>query len=310
MSAVEGVAEPSILELDTLRSVGYAAQPSLCKLRRVANVATGGPGGRRERARRLAGRRRCGTIWDSAIDEGERGMGMRTFRGFALLPLALFAFGAEAAPSGAEELPTEAKCEFIASPGSSECMLPFPDDYYTKADLTSPTGRRIDFRELAMPKNASGVPIEAAPYNTGDGFSPGSVITLKIPGIETVADVTATRAVAINYLGRYKAVNAPIVVIDASTGQRWPIWVEIDSTVKAEKANVEIHPAVNFISGHRYVVALRNLVNAKKEHLQAPEGFRFYRDNLPSSEEKVNARRPHFGELFTKLEAAATQRSS
>ena len=144
---------------------------------------------------RLAGLRRCRTIWDSAIDEGERGMGMRTFRGFALLPLALFAFGAEAAPSGAEELPTEAKCEFIASPGSSECMLPFPDDYYTKADLTSPTGRRIDFRELAMPRNASNVPIEAAPYNAGDGFSPGSVITLKIPGIETAADLTAAHAV-------------------------------------------------------------------------------------------------------------------
>src|SRR5437588_5160453 len=227
-----------------------------------------------------------------------------------VLAVVFGAFATDAGPSAAEELPTEPKCEFIASPGSSECMLPFPDDYYTKADPTTPTGRRIDFRELAMPKNASGVPIEAAPYNTGDGFSPGSVITLKIPGIETVADVTATRAVPINHLGRYKALNAPIVVIDASTGQRWPIWVEIDSTVKAEKANVEIHPAVNFISGHRYVVALRNLVNAKKEHLQAPEGFRTYRDNLPSSEEKVNLRRAHFEELFSKLEAAGVQRSS
>src|SRR5207248_700815 len=90
----------------------------------------------------------------------------------------------------------------------------------------------------------------------------------------------------------------------------WPIWVEIDSTVKREFANVEIHPAVNFTSGHRYIVALRNLINAKKQHLQAPEGFRDYRDNLPSSEEKVNARRPHFEELFSKLSAAAIERSS
>jgi len=28
-----------------------------------------------------------------------------------------------------------------------------------------------------MPTNAAGAPIEVAPYNTGDGFSPGSVIT-------------------------------------------------------------------------------------------------------------------------------------
>src|SRR5207302_1452662 len=166
---------------------------------------------------------------------------MRTLevRAYVVLALVLAACAINVAPSAAEELPTEPKCEFIASPGSSECMLPFPDDYYTKADATSPTGRRIDFRELAMPRNASGAPIEAAPYNTGDGFSPGSVIALKIPGIETVADV-----------------------------------------------------------------------NAKNQQLQAPEGFRFYRDDLPSSEEKVNLRRAHFEELFFKLEAAGVQRST
>src|SRR5439155_16162390 len=109
---------------------------------------------------------------------------------------------------------------------------------------------------------------------------------------------------------RYKTLSAPILVIDASTGKRWPIWVEIDSTVEAKKANVEIHPAVNFTSGHRYIVALRNLVNAKKQQLQAPEGFRVYRDDLPSSEEKVNTRRAHFEELFSKIEAAGIQRSS
>jgi hypothetical protein len=217
---------------------------------------------------------------------------------------------AGAATSSAAELPTEPKCEFIASPGSSECMLPFPDDYYTKADPTSATGRRIDFRELATPTNAATQHIEVGPYNTGDGFSPGSVIALKVPGIETAADVKAMHAVPINHLSRYKSANAPVVVIDATTGQRWPIWVEIDSTVKAEKANLEIHPAVNFASGDRYIVALRNLKNAKKQHLQAPEGFRVYRDNLPSSEEKVNERRPHFEELFSTLEGAGVARSS
>src|SRR6266581_1076195 len=159
-------------------------------------------------------------------------MAMRTFRGGALVALALVAFMADALPSAAAELPTDPKCEFIASPGSSKCMLPFPDDYYTKADPTSPTGRRIDFRELAMPTNAAGVPIEVAQYNVGDGFSPGSVITLKIPRIEMAADVAAMHAVPINGIGRYTASGAPIVVIDASSGQRWPIWVEIDSTVK------------------------------------------------------------------------------
>src|SRR5207245_11083813 len=106
-------------------------------------------------------------------------------RTFASVALALLAFAADALPSAAAELPTDPKCEFIASPGSTKCMLPFPDDYYTKADPTSPTGRRIDFRELAMPTNPGGVPIEVAPYNVGDGFSPGSVTTLKSHAIDT-----------------------------------------------------------------------------------------------------------------------------
>ena len=166
---------------------------------------------------------------------------MRNIKGrvcaFVGITVAAFMIGAVA--TAAAELPTEPKCEFIASPGSSECMLPFPDDYYTKADPTSPTGRRIDFRELATPTNAASQHIEVAPYNSGDGFSPGSVITLKIPGIETTADVTAMHTVPIQHLGRYTEANAPVVVIDASTGQRWPIWVEIDSTVTAAKANLE-----------------------------------------------------------------------
>jgi hypothetical protein len=201
-------------------------------------------------------------------------------------------------------------CEFITDPGSSVCMLPFPDDYYTREDATSATGRRIDFKTEAMPTNVEGRHIESAPYDASDGFSPGSVILVKIPGIETVADVKATKAAPINRLSRYKSPNAPVVVIDAQTGQRWPIWTEIDSTASAANADLEIHPAVNFISGHRYIVALRKLKNAAHEHLEAPAGFRYYRDNVSSEQELVNARRPHFEELFSKLEAAGIQRSS
>src|SRR5438128_6141076 len=157
-------------------------------------------------------------------------------RTFASVALALLAFTADALPSAAAELPTDPKCEYIASPGSSKCMLPFPDDYYTKADPTSPTGRRIDFRELAMPTNAAGAPIEAAPYDVGDGFSPGSVITLKIPGIETTADVAATGAAPINQIGRYAATTAPLVAIAGSTAARWPTSPETESPVQPEKA--------------------------------------------------------------------------
>jgi hypothetical protein len=200
-------------------------------------------------------------------------------------------------------------CDFIAEPGSPLCMLPFPDDYYTRPDPTSATGRRIDFKTAGMPANAFGTHIAAAPYNASDGFSQGAVILLKVPGIETVADVRATGAAPINHIRRYRKGNAPVVVLDAATGKRWPIWVEIDSTApNPSKRVLEIHPAVNFASGHRYIVALRNLTNAAGEEIEAPAAFRYYRDDGPSDQPEINARRSHFEEIFKRLNKAGINR--
>jgi hypothetical protein len=202
-----------------------------------------------------------------------------------------------------------ANCDFIADPGNTLCMLPFPDDYYTDSDPGSPTGRRVAFTAAGMPTNTLGTPIDPAPYNASDGFSPGSSILLKVPGIDTVADVQATGAVPINHIGRYRAWNAPVVVIDASTGRRWPIWTEIDSTaIDPSKAVLEIHPAVNFASGHRYIVALRDLVNAAGERIEAPAAFRYYRDRVPSKQPEINARRGHFEAIFSRLQHSGIQR--
>ncbi|HEY2718619.1 MAG TPA: hypothetical protein VGI52_03245, partial [Solirubrobacteraceae bacterium] len=176
---------------------------------------------------------------------------------------------------------------------------------------SSATGRRISFTTSATPTNVEGKHVEAAPYNAADGFSPGSVILVKLPGIQTKADLAATGSVPINKLRQYKREKAPIVVIDTSTGRRWPIWTEIDSTAKdATKADVEIHPAVNFTPGDRYIVALRRLKNAAGEKLQAPAGFRYYRDNVASEQEAINARRPHFEEIFSTLQSAGIERSN
>jgi hypothetical protein len=199
-------------------------------------------------------------------------------------------------------------CDFIADPGNELCMLPFPDNYYTEAASTS-TGRRIDFKTAGTPANVLGEHIEAGPYNEADGFSPGSVILAKVPGLETTADVAATGATPINHLGRYTEPNAPVVVIDANTGKRWPIWTEISTAADPSKRVLEIHPAVNFTPGHRYVVALRHLVNAAGEELEAPIAFQYYRDKVPSIQPQINAQRGRFESIFGTLASAGIGRS-
>ncbi len=202
-------------------------------------------------------------------------------------------------------------CDFIAEPHNPLCMLPFPNDYYTVADPSSPTGRRIDFSTQGMPANVFGTHIDASPYNVSDGFSQGATILLEVPGIDTAADVKATGATPINHIGEYARRGAPVVVLDAATGERWPIWVEIDSTAaNPAKAALEIHPAVNFASGHRYIVALRNLRNAAGERIEAPLAFRYYRDRVPSKQEEIDARRKHFRGIFKRLKKSGIRRES
>ena len=147
-------------------------------------------------------------------------------------------------------------------------LLPFPSDAYTVADKGTDTGRRLHLLPAQMPTNASGTPIDATDINRADGFSPGSQILIRVPGLDTPAALARTGAVSLARLGRYRARKAPVVVFDARSGKRWPIWVELDSNAtSAKNVLVLIHPARNFLEGHRYVVALRNLRNAKGRRL-------------------------------------------
>ena len=94
---------------------------------------------------------------------------------------------------GTVDLSRAGECDFIGSQQQSLCMVPFPDDFYTRADPSSATGRRIDFKTSAMPANDAGVNMAGKPYNLNDGFSPGSAAVVRIPGIDTQLTSTPTR---------------------------------------------------------------------------------------------------------------------
>jgi hypothetical protein len=201
------------------------------------------------------------------------------------------------------------RCDFIGQQGGSRCLLPFPDDYYTVRDHTTATGRRVNLKTAAMPANTHGVHIDAAPYNASDGFSPGQAIVVKVPGFDSEAALQRTGAVPINHIGRFQDPNQPIVVIDAATGKRWPIWAEIDSNATSDASTaLLINPATNFAAGHRYIVALRNLKTASGATIEAPPGFRYYRDRLPSGKPAINRRRGHFAQIFQTLRKAGIER--
>ncbi len=196
------------------------------------------------------------------------------------------------------------RCDPIAA---AKCLMPFPNDFFTVADPTSGTGRRVHFDPGAMPENSSGVPIDPTEWNRNDGFSPGAMVVTYVPGL----DLGTTGAAPITDIGRSLEPDQPILLIDTATGQQWPIWSELDS--QADPANVKaliVRVAKNLPEGHRFVVVLRNLKDANGAAIPAERGFALYRDGVPTFTPAIESRRAHFEQIFTLLAHHGIARSS
>src|SRR3954452_6393397 len=200
----------------------------------------------------------------------------------------------------------------------AQCMLPYPNDWFTKADASSATGRRLDLSVLAMPRNAAGKPIEPQEWNRSDGFSAGAQILTVVPGMTKNADLVPSGLPPVTNLAMNEQDDLGVVLLDEETGRQWPVWVEVDQYTDesgAEPAGVigsvqqdlMIHPAENLADGHRYIVALRHLVDDNGKTVPAPAAFAAYRDGTASA---TDARRPHMENLFATLAKAGVARSN
>lgn len=189
------------------------------------------------------------------------------------------------------------------------CLLPFPNDLATVADATTATGRRVAFKPEWMPRNASGRPMRPTEWNRNDGFSAGQAALLRVPGL----DLAGTGAAPLSDIGASLDADAPIVVVDAATGEHHPVFTELDAKVPdadaARDRLLYIRPARNYVAGHRYVVALRRLKDAAGNPIEAPASFRQYRDGAPGSgSPAVEDRRPHMDQVLGELAAADVAR--
>jgi hypothetical protein len=203
------------------------------------------------------------------------------------------------------------------------CMLPFPNDYFTRPALAldhSWTGKVVDVLPAEMPHSLVGKPIEPTEWNRQDGFSPGSMVLTFVPGLDLHRTWGTTSAFAgdprlggpndprdhIADIGRYTADNAPILLIDSDTGERWPFWSELDlnSQTKPEERLLILRPAKNFLEGHRYLVALRNLRDASGADIPASEVFKQYRDGILA----LSPRGEHINGVVAEIAAAEAER--
>jgi hypothetical protein len=212
------------------------------------------------------------------------------------------------------------RCDFL---DPAVCLQPFPNDYFTVADASTATGRRLNLNRESMPANTAGVHIDPTDVNRADGFSPGNLITVKVPGLETPEAFENSGLVPIDDLHAYDDPGQAVIVINAETGERQPIWAELDANPTSvdpsgagpggiganpgntDPVNLLIRPARNFDFGERYIVALRNLRDADDQPIEAPIGFRVYRDEDITEQPEVESRRPHMESIIDDLVSKA-----
>jgi hypothetical protein len=205
------------------------------------------------------------------------------------------------------QTPSDAsRCDFL---DMAVCLQPWPNDYFTIADKTTDTGRRLNLDLQSMPRNVEGKPIEPSDYNRNDGFSPGAMIVTRVPGLDTKAAFDKSGIVPVTDMAKAFAPNQPVVLINTRTNGRALAWAELDANPK-DPANVNliIRPGRNLQEGTRYVVALRGLRDSTGKPIEPTKEFKLYRDRNLTTNKTVEDRRAHMESLFATLAAAGIDR--
>jgi hypothetical protein len=204
-------------------------------------------------------------------------------------------------PAAAADARKAKRCDPI---DPAVCLYPWPSDLFTKRDKGTPTGRRLALPKASMPRNKDGKPIDPADMNRADGFSPGSMMITKVPGLDNPRAARRSKLPPIGDLTKSLAKRSPVVVINARTGKRQPIWAEVDANPKRARDRVLIiRPGRNFAEGERYIVALRNLKNRRGHPIRPSRAFRRFRDGRAHG-----SRARHFERLFKALRKAGVRR--
>ena len=172
------------------------------------------------------------------------------------------------------------------------CGYPFPSNVYTVEDSSTASGRRVRFGDEFLGNN------DSLPWDYSDGFSAGTPILTYLPSAS--GDELAGSA----DIDQSLSASSPSILLDAERGEPVPHFAEIDArSTTPEQRSTIIRPAVRLRDNARYIVAFRNLTNDDDEVIQASPGFAALRDETPSEDESIEARRGLYEDIFEKLEA-------
>lgn len=202
----------------------------------------------------------------------------------------------------------EAGCHPLGDPaGRGQCPYPWPSNFYTRADAASPTGLRLALPPALLPKNSQQTEFPADELLNGrSGWSPNAQIRFA-----SATPIDGSSLPPIDDIGRSLADDAPIVLLEQSSGERWPYFAEVDARAEVgEPQTLFIRPMRRLRAGERYVVAVRGLRDKNSEEIPASPLFRALRDELATDVPQLEAERGRYDEIFAALSTAGIDRAA
>ncbi len=180
------------------------------------------------------------------------------------------------------------------------CGFPFPSNVWLVDDPSTPTGKHVAFGATTLPfSSTANVQTDPTVWTQSDGFSPGVALLTHMPG------ATVTGLPTPDTLDASLDPDCPTVLIEADTGVRVPHFSELDeSTTQDDHRAFIIRPVTRLKDATRYIVAIRNVVDASGTPIPPVASFQTLRDGTPSDDPSVAMRRPLYADIFAKLAAA------
>ncbi len=196
-----------------------------------------------------------------------------------------------------------AQCDVFSE---ANCLLPFPNDFFTVQDDSTGTRRRINLPPGQLP-NVSGSPLDPSEWNRNDGWSPNTPILIQVPNF----DPSATNLPKQTDIEFSTTSASATVIVDLDTGQLVPHWAEMDqrATSPSNQALI-LRPATSLIETHRFAVGLRNLIGTSGVPLPAPITFQALRDNNLVPNARISSRQEEYNLIFTEMAKAGVDRSN
>jgi hypothetical protein len=219
-----------------------------------------------------------------------------------LLAISILGFACTNLPDGPKpDTLAQTGCDPLV-PG--QCGFPFPSDVWLVDDPKTVTGHHVQFGPQTLPEQAHKT-VDASVWTGSDGFSPGMTLLTVMPGA-TIAGLPNE-----NSLDRSVSASSPTILLNTKTGKLVPHIAELDMSADSDdQRSFMIRPVVRLDDNTRYIVAIRNVVDASGKPLPASPAFAALRDGTDFPDASIDSRRAKYADIFGQLEKVGVDQAS